>query len=70
MTNSKDIGLVIEALADARFMVRMEKDASEVMCYLAGKLRHNNVNIRVGDRVEVKLDPAGGKATNRIVWRV
>lgn len=62
-------GRVLEALADARFRVEMDGGES-VICYLAGKLRFRNINIKVGDRVEVMLDPAGGKATNRIVWRL
>ncbi len=61
-------GVVIEALGGMRFRVRME-DGQEVICYVAGKMRIRKVNVFLGDTVEVVLDPAGGTATNRIVWR-
>jgi translation initiation factor IF-1 len=44
-------------------------DGKELVAYLAGKLRLKNINVYVGDRVEVVLDPNGGHATHRIVWR-
>lgn len=62
------MGTVIESLAGTRFKVQMD-DGKEILCYLAGKLRLRRINVLVGDRVEVVLDPAGGTATNRIVWR-
>lgn len=62
------IGVVTETLAGARFRVQMP-DGKEVICYLAGKMKIRQVSVMVGDKVEVVLDPAGGKATNRIVWR-
>ena len=68
MRQNNPIGTVIEALAGTRFKVQME-DGKEILCYLAGKLRLKRINILVGDKVEVVLDPAGGNATNRIVWR-
>ncbi len=68
MREINPVGIVIEALAGSRFKVRME-DGKEVLCYLAGKMRIKKINVYVGDNVEVVLDPAGGNATNRIVWR-
>ena len=62
------VGRVEENLSAGLFRVKLADDR-EVICYVAGKLRKNKINIFVGDRVEVILDPAGGKATNRIVWR-
>jgi len=38
------------------------------MAYLAGKMRMNKIRVLVGDRVEVKVDPYGGKG--RIVRRL
>lgn len=61
-------GIVMEALAGARFRVQMD-GGTDVICYLAGKMKVRRIQVYVGDRVEVVLDPAGGKATNRIVWR-
>ena len=63
-----DLGVVIESLAAARFRVRMG-DGAEVICYLAGRVKRNKIRIFVHDKVDVVLDPAGGKATNRITWR-
>ena len=68
MRQNNPKGTVVEALAGTRFRVQME-DGKEILCYLAGKLRLKRINIIVGDKVEVVLDPAGGTATNRIVWR-
>lgn len=66
----KDIqnGTVIESLRGALFRVRLES-GKEIMAYLSGKMRINHVTIITGDSVQVEVDPAGGKSTNRIVWR-
>ena len=61
-------GVVTEALAGTRFRVEMD-DGKEIIAYLAGKLKVRRINIVIGDKVEVVLDPLGGTATNRIVWR-
>ncbi len=61
-------GTVIEALGAARFKVAID-NGPEVVCYLAGRVKLHRIRVDVQDRVEVELDPAGGKATNRIVWR-
>ena len=63
-----EIGRVTEALAAARFKVKLNSGI-EVICYLAGRIRKNRVKIIVGDKVDVAVDPAGGTATNRITWR-
>lgn len=72
MATNKDkvIGTVTETLAGSRYRVVLKDDGREVMAYLAGKMKLNRVSIYVGDKVEIVLDPAGGKATNRIVWRL
>lgn len=61
------IGEVIEALPQAQFRVQIAGE--KYICYLAGKIKQNRIQIVIGDIVEVVLDPAGGKTTNRIVWR-
>jgi translation initiation factor IF-1 len=61
-------GTVTDALGAGRFRVHMD-DGKEVICYLAGKIKLKRIMVLVGDRVEVVLDPQGGTATNRIVWR-
>ena len=61
-------GEVLEQLGGSRYRVAMD-DGTEIIAYLSGKMRHRNINVYIGDKVEVALDPAGGHATNRIVWR-
>jgi len=67
-TNNNPKGRVIETYAGARFKVLME-DGTELKAYLCGKMKMKRIQINVGDEVEVVLDPLGGNATNRIVWR-
>jgi translation initiation factor IF-1 len=54
-------GIVIEALPEATFKVLIGDD-QEVLAYLAGKMRVNRIKVLVGDKVEMKMDPYGGKA--------
>jgi translation initiation factor IF-1 len=61
-------GTVLEALGNARFRVEMQS-GDIVIAYLSCRMKVRNINIFIGDTVEVKLDLMGGKATNRIVWR-
>ena len=68
---SKEQGVraeVIEQLPSNLYRVQLE-DGKTVMAYLAGKMKYNRVRLLLGDKVEVVLDPYGGKTTNRIVWR-
>lgn len=62
-------GSVEERLPAGKYRVILE-DGQEIMCHLAGKLEFNRVRVLIGDRVLVKRDPYGGKATDRIVRRV
>ncbi len=68
--NEKDGGLVsgvvIEALPNTLFRVKL--DDTEILAYLAGKMRLHRIKVLVGDKVKVKLDPYGGKG--RIVRRL
>lgn len=61
--------LVIERLPNLLYMVKTA-DEKEYMCYLAGKMRLHKISVMIGDRVRVTLDPAKGKATNRITRRL
>jgi translation initiation factor IF-1 len=54
-------GVVIEALPEAMFKVLTE-DNEEILAYLAGKMRMHRIKVLVGDKVEMTLDPYGGKA--------
>ena len=60
-TNSV-IGSVVEALPDTLFRVELEESKEIVLAYLAGKMRMNRIRVLIGDRVELTLDPYGGRA--------
>lgn len=54
-------GVVEEALPDTLFRVKLQ-NGELVLAYLAGKMRLHRVKVLVGDRVEMRLDPYGGRA--------
>lgn len=54
-------GVVEEVLPNSLFRVRMET-GELVLSYLAGKMRLHRIRVLVGDKVELVLDPYGGKA--------
>lgn len=69
--NQKDdtntvIGTVTEALPNTLFRVDIGND-KVIISYLAGKMRMHRIKVLVGDKVEVLLDPYGGKG--RIIKR-
>jgi translation initiation factor IF-1 len=64
---SEVAGVVIEALPNALFRVQLD-DGSEVLSYLAGKMRLHRIRVLVGDKVTLLLDPYGGRA--RVVRRL
>lgn len=53
-------GVVTEALPDTLFKVRLE-NGSEILTYLAGKMRMHRIRVLIGDKVTVEIDPYGGK---------
>ena len=55
-------GLVVEALPDTLFRVELENSKEIILAYLAGKMRMNRIRVLIGDRVELELDPYGGRA--------
>ncbi|MDQ5950142.1 MAG: translation initiation factor [Patescibacteria group bacterium] len=57
----KTIGVVTEALPNTLFRVELE-NGSIVLAYLAGKMRLNRIRVLIGDKVELELDPYGGRA--------
>lgn len=63
--NQKDdkntvMGVVTEALPNTLFRVDIGNDTI-IIAYLAGKMRMHRIKVLVGDKVEVLLDPYGGK---------
>ena len=61
------LGTVEEALPNALFRVSLP-DESVIITYLSGKMRLHRIRVLVGDRVEVLIDPYGGKG--RILKRL
>ena len=67
-------GTVEEVLPNSLFRVRLskeegsEEDGQLILTYLAGKMRLHRIRVLMGDKVEMVLDPYGGKA--RIVRRL
>jgi len=64
------IGVVTEALPNTFFRVKLDgpEGESEILTYLAGKMRMNRIRVLVGDKVRVEIDPYGGKG--RITQRM
>ena len=61
-------GTVSEALPNTLFRVEPTRGGDLLLAYLAGKMRHNRIKVLVGDKVQLQLDPYGGRA--RIVRRI
>lgn len=61
------LGVITEALPNALFRVQVD-DGTEVLAYLAGKMRLHRIRVLVGDKVSLVLDPYGGRA--RIIRRL
>lgn len=55
-------GDVVEALPDTLFRVKLHEGGDILLAYLAGKMRMNRIRVIVGDRVELEIDPYGGRA--------
>ena len=71
MNNNKKetkIGVVVENLPNTMFRVKFESEEDFHLSYLSGKMKLYRIRILVGDKVEVLLDPYGGKG--RIIKRL
>jgi len=64
--NNTAIGIVVEALPNTLFRVDIG-DGKIILSYLSGKMRMHRIKVLLGDRVEVLIDPYGGKG--RIIKR-
>jgi translation initiation factor IF-1 len=60
-------GIVVEALPNATFKVKLENDHI-VLAHLSGKLRMNFIRILPGDSVTLELSPYD-LTKGRITWR-
>lgn len=61
-------GIVIEALPNATFRVRLE-NSQEIFGYLAGKMRMYRIKVLVGDKVTVEMSPYD-ETKGRIIKRL
>ena len=60
-------GIVVEALPNAAFKVKLEND-KVILAHISGKLRMNYIRILPGDKVTVELSPYD-LTKGRITWR-
>lgn len=60
-------GVVVEALPNAMFKVKLE-NGHVVLAHISGKLRMNFIRILPGDKVTLDLSPYD-LTRGRIVWR-
>jgi len=71
MTDNKELertGVVMEALPNIMFRVKIDGEEGELLSYLSGKMRLHRIRVLVGDKVLLVLEPYGGKA--RIIKRL
>ncbi len=55
-------GRVVEAMPNTLFKVELDGTKEVILAYLAGKMRMNRIRVLIGDKVELELDPYGGRA--------
>lgn len=60
-------GVVVEALRNAEFRVRLSNN-HEITAYVSGKLRIHSIRILPGDAVKLEMSPYD-LTKGRIVWR-
>ena len=50
-------GIVVEALPNAMFKVKLDTTESIVIGVISGRMRQNKIKILPGDRVEIEFSP-------------
>lgn len=60
-------GTVVECMPNATFRVKLENDMN-IIGLISGKIRKFNINILLGDRVDVEMSPYD-ITKGRIVYR-
>lgn len=72
MSHSKEViqkeGVVIEALPNTTFKVKLNETHEEVLAHLSGKMRMYRIRVLVGDEVLVEFSPYD-QTRGRIVFR-
>ncbi len=54
-------GVVVEALPNTMFKVLFDDEEEPQLTILSGRMKRFRIRILIGDKVEVKIDPYGGK---------
>lgn len=49
-------GQIIEVLPNTLFRIKLENDFI-ILGHISGRMRKNNINVLLGDRVEVEMTP-------------
>ncbi len=63
----KQDGVILEALSNAMFRVRLEND-HQIIATISGKMRMNYIRILPGDKVSVEMSPYD-LSRGRIIYR-
>lgn len=61
-------GMVTEVLGNAMFRVKLSNTEHEIVAYLGGKLRQNEIKIIAGDKVSMEMSPYD-MSKGRIMFR-
>lgn len=62
-------GIVIEALPNATFRVKLSEEDKEIFVYISGKMRIHRIKVLIGDKVKVKITPYD-ETKGRIIQRL
>ena len=50
-------GVVTEILGNAMFRVKLDDNQHEIVAYIGGRMRKNEIKITAGDEVSVEMSP-------------
>ena len=64
----KVVGTIVECLPNATFRVQLEETEHIIFGFISGKIRKNNINILLGDVVDLEMTPYD-LTKGRIVYR-
>lgn len=61
-------GTVVEVLPGATVRVRLNETEKEIIGYISGRMRQNNIKVLIGDAVDIEVSPYDlnkGRVTRR-----
>ncbi len=61
-------GIVVQALPNANFRVKLDDSDDIILCHLAGKMRIHHISVMPGDKVTVEMTLYDNKR-GRITYR-